>query len=209
MPLRLTVGLTGGIASGKTSAARRFAALGVPVIDADEAARSVVEPGSLGLAALVERFGTGILGAEGALDRRALRRLAFADPEARRDLEAVLHPRIRAEMDRLASLATGPYLVMAIPLLVEGGDARRRVDRVLVIDVDERRQLERLMARDGGSEAEARAIVSAQATREQRLGQADDVIDNRGSLADLERAVDERHAVYLELAAGMQAHAAP
>jgi dephospho-CoA kinase len=209
MPLRLTVGLTGGIASGKTSAARRFAALGVPVIDADEAARSVVEPGSLGLAALVQRFGTGILGAEGALDRRALRRLAFADPEARRDLEAVLHPRIRAEMDRLASLATGPYLVMAIPLLVEGGDARRRVDRVLVIDVDERRQLERLMARDGGSEAEARAIVSAQATREQRLGQADDVIDNRGSLADLERAVDERHAVYLELAAGMQAHAAP
>jgi len=181
----------------------------VPVIDADEAARSVVEPGSLGLAALVQRFGTGILGAEGALDRRALRRLAFADPEARRDLEAVLHPRIRTEMDRLASLATGPYLIMAIPLLVEGGDARRRVDRVLVIDVDERRQLERLMARDGGSDAEARAIVSAQATREQRLSQADDVIDNRGSLADLERAVDERHAVYLELAAGMQAHAAP
>jgi dephospho-CoA kinase len=196
-----TVGLTGGIASGKSTAARRFAALGVPVIDADLAARAVVTPGSPGLAEVVRRFGTGIIEPGGALDRGALRRLVFTDPAARRDLEAILHPRIRVEMDRLAAAAAGPYLILAIPLLIEGRDARQRVDRVLVIDVDEAAQLARVMARDGSTEAEARAILSAQASRQDRLSQADDIIDNSGSLTDLACRVDERHAFYMQLAA--------
>jgi dephospho-CoA kinase len=198
---RLTVGLTGGIASGKSAAARRFAALGVPVIDADVAARTVVEPGSAGLAELVRRFGTGLIDTGGALDRGALRSLVFRDAGARRDLETILHPRIRVEMERLAAAASGPYLIMAIPLLIEGGDARRRVDRILVIDADEEAQLARVMARDGSTEAEARAILAAQATRQDRISQSDDIIDNSGSLTDLVRAVDERHTFYLSLAA--------
>lgn len=173
----------------------------MPVIDADVAARTVVEPGSDGLAEVVRRFGSGLIDTGGALDRAALRRLVFADPGARHDLEAILHPRIRVEMERLAAAASGPYLIMAIPLLIEGGEARRRVDRILVIDADESAQIARVMARDGSTEAQARAILSAQASRIERMSQADDIIDNGGSLADLERSVDERHAFYVSLAA--------
>jgi dephospho-CoA kinase len=197
-PLR--IGLTGGIASGKSTVTRRFAELGVPIIDADVAARSVVEPGKPGLAQVVQRFGPSVLDATGHLDRRALRTRIFDDSSSRQALDAILHPLIRAEMEREAALATGPYVVMAIPLLVEGGNARQRVDRVLVIDADEALQMQRLQARDGSSAEQARAILASQASRAARLGQADDVLLNTGSVAELRQAVDRLHTQYLHLA---------
>src|SRR5260370_24941389 len=136
MSTRLRIGLTGGIASGKSTVAQRFVELGVPVIDADESARIVVAPGSPGLAEVIGKFGEGLLTADGALDRRSLRNLIFSDPGRRRELEAILHPLIRADMERRATLASGPYLVLAIPLLIEGGGSDRG-DRVLVVDVAE------------------------------------------------------------------------
>ncbi len=199
MAPRLRIGLTGGIASGKSTVARRFTELGIPVIDADESSRLVVVPGQPGLAQVVQRFGTGVLGAEGELDRRALRDLIFADPAKRRDLEAILHPLIRADMERRAAGAAGAYLVMAIPLLVESA-ARDRVDRILVVDADEAAQLERLTARDSVSLDQARAILAAQASRENRLKAADDVLVNSGTVAQLREAVDRLHQRYLRLA---------
>jgi dephospho-CoA kinase len=200
MGLKLRVGLTGGIASGKTVVTVRFRELGVPVIDADEAARAVVEPGSKGLADVVARFGGDILAADGSLNRGALRRLIFSDQKLRQDLEGILHPRIRLEMERRAENAVGPYLVMAIPLLVEAGNVHQ-VNRILVVDADEATQMARLMARDGSSETEARAVLAAQASRESRLKAADDVLVNRGSVAELRQAVDKIHQQYLRLAA--------
>jgi dephospho-CoA kinase len=200
MPHRLRIGLTGGIASGKSAVAQRFVELGVPVIDADESSRFVVAPGQPGLAELTKRFGPGILTADGELDRRTLRNLAFADPQLRRDLEAILHPLIRADMGRRASAAVGPYLVMAIPLLVEGGN-QGRVDRILVVDVDEDEQLRRVTVRDSTTLEQARAILAAQASRAVRLKAADDVIVNSGTVSELRRAVDGLHERYLRLAA--------
>jgi dephospho-CoA kinase len=200
MARRLRIGLTGGIASGKTTAAARFVELGVPVIDADEVARAVVAPGEPGYAEVLTRFGRGILAVDGGLDRRALRDRVFADPAARQDLEAILHPLIRAEMQRRETAVLGPYVVLAIPLLVEGG-RRDRVDRVLVVDADEAAQLERLMRRDGSTEAQARTILAAQASRTDRLRVADDVLVNSGSVAQLRAAVDRLHERYLEIAA--------
>ena len=197
-PLR--IGLTGGIASGKSTVTQRFAELGVPVIDADVASRIVVEPGTAGLAQVVARFGAGVLHADGQLDRRALRDLIFKDASLRQALDAILHPLIRAEMEREAAQAKAPYVVMAIPLLVEGGNAGKRVDRVLVVDADETLQIQRLQARDGGSQEQARAILSSQASRAARLGQADDVILNSGTVAELRQAVDRLHEKYLQLA---------
>jgi dephospho-CoA kinase len=197
-PLR--IGLTGGIASGKSTVTQRFAELGVPVIDADVASRNVVEPGKPGLVQVVQRFGGGIVNADGRLDRRALRNLIFQDSSLRQALDAILHPLIRAEMEREAAQATAPYVVMAIPLLVEGGSAGKRVDRVLVVDADETLQIQRLQARDGSSEQQARAILSSQATRAARLSHADDVLLNAGSVAELRQAVDRLHAQYLQLA---------
>jgi dephospho-CoA kinase len=199
MGRRLRIGLTGGIASGKSTVARRFVELGVPVIDADEAARTVVAPGKPGLAQVFERFGSEVVGENGELDRSALRDLIFRDPGSRRDLEAILHPLIRADMERSAELAVGPYVVMAIPLLVEG-DSRQRVDRVLVVDVDEAMQLQRVRARDGGTEDQARAILASQASRSARLAAADDVLLNTGTVTELRQAVDRLHAQYLRLA---------
>src|SRR5580700_10481857 len=186
-PLR--IGLTGGIASGKSTVTQRFAELGVPVIDADVAARRVVEPGTPGLAQVVERFGAGVL-ADGQLDRRALRNLIFKDSSLRQALDAILHPLIRAEMEHQAAQVQGPYVVMAIPLLVEGGGSAKRVDRVLVVDADETLQIQRLQARDGSSVEQARAILAAQATREARIAAADDVLLNTGTVAELRQAVD-------------------
>jgi dephospho-CoA kinase len=199
MERRLRIGLTGGIASGKSTAAQRFVDLGIPVIDADEAARAVVTPGTLGLAEVVKRFGPTVVAESGELNRQALRALIFQDPRLRRDLEAILHPLIRAEMERREGLAVGPYLVMAIPLLIEGG-SRDRVDRILVVDVDEDVQLQRLMARDGGSIEQARAIQASQATRAARLSAADDVLTNSGTVTDLRQGVDHLHQRYLRLA---------
>jgi dephospho-CoA kinase len=200
MSPRLRIGLTGGIASGKSTVTQRFAELGVPVIDADVAARHVVERGKLGLEQVVRRFGPGVLDASGDLDRAALRALIFSDSASRQALDAILHPLIRADMERQAAMVNGPYLVMAIPLLIEGGRARDRVDRVLVVDVDEALQLERVQARDGSSETHARAILASQASREARLAAADDVLRNSGSVADLRQAVDRLHEQYLQLA---------
>lgn len=198
---RLRIGLTGGIASGKSTVAQRFRELGVPVIDADDAARAVVEPGKPAFTAVIERFGTDVVAKNGELDRRALRTLIFDDPELRRELESILHPLIRADMEQAAEAAVGPYIVMAIPLLVESG-SRTRVDRILVVDLDEAVQLERLMARDGSSLEEARAIVAAQSSRSMRLAAADDVLANSGTVAELRREVDALHARYLRIVEG-------
>ncbi len=195
---RLRVGLTGGIASGKSTAATRFGELGVAVIDADESARAVVAPGMPGLEAVLERFGRHLRNSQGELNRRALRDIIFANPEQRQDLEFLLHPLIRADMERRSERATGPYVVFEIPLLVENGRGDR-VDRVLVIDVDEQRQIERLMARDQTPMQQAAAILAAQATRAARLSAADDVISNTGSVDELRHAIDQIHQRYLSL----------
>ena len=199
MANRLRIGLTGGIASGKSTVAQRFIELGVPVIDADEASRAVVAPGTPGLAKVIERFGGGIVAENGELNRRALRDLIFSDPKSRQDLERILHPLIRAHMEQSAEAALGPYIVMAIPLLVEG-DSRNRVDRTLVVDVDEVVQLQRVMARDGSTLEQARAILESQATRSARLAAADDVLPNAGTVTDLRQGVDRLHERYLRLA---------
>ncbi len=199
MGRRLLIGLTGGIASGKSTVAQRFVELGVPVIDADAAARAVVEPGKPGLAGVLKRFGSGVVAENGELDRRALRDLIFSNPGLRRDLEAILHPLIRAYMDQSAERAEGPYVVMAIPLLVESGPSDR-VDRILVVDVDEAVQLQRVMARDGCALEQARAILASQASRSARLAAADDVLVNTGTVMDLRQAIDHLHAQYLLLA---------
>jgi dephospho-CoA kinase len=196
----LRIGLTGGIASGKSTVARRFTDLGVPVIDADIAARDVVAPGKPGLEPVIKRFGPRVVAENGELDRPALRDLVFSDPAARRDLEAILHPLIRAEMDRGVAAAVGPYIVMAIPLLIEGG-SRDRVDRILVVDVDEAVQLERVMARDHSSLEQARAILATQVPRTARLAASDDVLSNVGTVTELRQGVDRLHQQYLRLAA--------
>lgn len=190
------IGLTGGIASGKSAVSALFAALGVPVIDTDEIARAVVAPGTPLLERIVERFGPGVLGADGALDRRVLRNIVFADSRARADLEALTHPAIRAEMERRSAAAGGPYQIVAIPLLVES-NGRSRVDRVLVVDCSEETQLRRLQARDGATRAQAEAILAAQATRAARLAVADDVITNEDDLSALRDQVERLHARYL------------
>jgi dephospho-CoA kinase len=195
----LHIGLTGGIASGKSTAAERFQELGVPVIDADAVAREVVAPGTPGLEAVVARFGRDILNARGELNRALLRERIFADETQRRALEALLHPLIRSEMARQVREARGPYVVLAIPLLVEGG-RRDDLDRILVIDTDEASQRARLMGRDKTTDAQATAILAAQASRAQRLAMADDVIANTGSIEALRREVDRLHQRYLTLA---------
>src|ERR1700722_4584146 len=199
MARRLRIGLTGGIASGKSTVAQRFTELRVLVIDADVSARAVVAPGTPGLARVIERFGPGVLAQSGELDRRALRDLVFSNPGARRDLESILHPLIRADMERSADQAVGPYVVMAIPLLIEGGPSDR-VDRILVVDVDEVVQLRRVMERDGCTAEQARAILASQAARAARLAAADDVLLNTGTVSELRQAVDRLHERYLRLA---------
>lgn len=193
------VALTGGIASGKTAVANLFATHGVPVIDTDVIAREVVEPGQPALAAVVDAFGTGVLAADGRLDRPRLRERIFGDAEARRRLEAILHPAIRAEMERQSRAAGGPYQVLVIPLLVEGG-RRDHIDRVLVVDVPEATQIERLVRRDGVSRDQADAALRAQASRDARLAFADDVIENTGDVAALETRVAKLHGNYLRRA---------
>jgi dephospho-CoA kinase len=200
MPQRLRIGLTGGIASGKSTAAQRFTELGVPVIDADHAARAVVALGTPGLGQVMQRFGSGVIAANGELDRRALRNLIFSDAAARADLNAILHPLIGSYMEQQAASAIGPYVVLAIPLLVEGGSRRDRVDRIVVVDVDESVQLKRLTERDGSTLEQARAILAAQASRSARLSAADDILPNTGTVTDLRQAVDRLHERYLHLA---------
>lgn len=194
------VALTGGIASGKSAVAERFAALGVAIADADIAAREVVQPGAAALAEIVEAFGADVLDASGALDRRAMRSRVFADATARRRLESILHPRIRALLRQRSVEATAPYALVVVPLLVEGG-RYEWIDRVLVVDVTRDVQKARLVARDGITPELADAMLDAQASREQRLAAADDIIDNSGTPADLDAKVQTLHAQYLARAA--------
>jgi dephospho-CoA kinase len=194
------VALTGGIASGKSTVADHFRALGVPVIDTDVIAREVVEPGQPALAAITAAFGPEVLDAEGRLDRRRMRAQIFADPDARRRLEAILHPAIRAEMERQSRAAGGAYQVLVIPLIAEGG-RRDHVDRVLLVDVPEALQVERLMTRDGVSREQAQASLAAQASRAARLAMADDVVQNTARVDDLRAQVAALHENYLQLAA--------
>jgi dephospho-CoA kinase len=193
------VGLTGGIASGKSTVADVFAMQGVPVIDTDLIAREVVAPGTPGLAAVVAAFGPDVLQPDGTLDRRRLRTLAFATTARRLQLETILHPRIRSRMEEQCRSAGGPYQLLVIPLLLESGLATR-VDRVLVVDCSESIQRTRLMVRDGESEAGADRILSSQLDRETRLSRADDVVVNAGTRDELKRRVRELHAIYLQCA---------
>lgn len=186
------VGLTGGIASGKSAAAERFAALGVDVVDADDVARAVVAPGSPGLAQVVDAFGTGVLDATGALDRRRMRERIFDDPAARRSLESIVHPLVRLQMLAAIEAAAGPYAVAAIPLLAEGGGraAYPWIDRILVIDVNAMTQRERVMRRDAIDASLADRMIAAQASRSRRLAIADDVVVNDGTLEALHVQID-------------------
>lgn len=193
------VGLTGGIASGKSTVASLFAALGVAIIDTDVIAREVVAPGTPLLARIAERLGKDSLAPDGSLNRSRVRDLVFSDAKARQDLEALTHPAIRAEMERQADAATSRYAMLAIPLLVEK-KLSGLVDRVLVVDCDEVLQMRRLQARDGATLEQARAILVAQATREARLAAATDLIFNDGDLHALRDQVAALHERYLELA---------
>lgn len=186
------VGVTGGVASGKTEVTRRFEALGVFVADADHAARVAVAPGSAGLAEIAATFGPGVLDADGALDRAAMRRLVFEDAAARTTLEGIVHPHVRAQLQRECAQAPGAYAIAAIPLLAEGGGRARYpwLDRIVVVDVPSAVQHARLMLRDRSDAALATRMIEAQATRQARLAIADDVIVNDGSLAELEQHVE-------------------
>ena len=192
------VGITGGVASGESEVTRRFKALGIFVADADLAAREAVAPGSPGLAELVEQFGPGMLAADGSLDRAAMRRHVFADEAARRRLEAIIHPRVRATLRETCAAAPGPYAMAAIPLLAEGGgrEAYPWLSRILVVDVHVDVQRARVMARDRVDAELAQRMIAAQATREQRLTIADDIIVNDGPLDRLDAhvaALDRRY----------------
>jgi dephospho-CoA kinase len=203
MATPFAIALTGGIASGKSAVATAFAKLGRIVIDADVAAREVVEPGEPALAEIAARFGAQALHADGRLDRAWLRAHAFADPAARRDLEAITHPRIRARLQAGAAAAMDAYVIVAIPLLAEGGgrEAYPWLRRVCVVDAPEAQQLARLRARDGCDAALARKMIEAQATRAQRRALADDIVVNDGPEAALAPIVARLDALYARLAA--------
>ena len=195
----LIIGLTGGIASGKSTVARRFAKLGAGVIDTDALAREVLAPGSEGLAEVVRVFGADLLAADGTLDRRALRRRIFEDAKARARLEAITHPRIRTLLEQRLSGLDAPYAMVEIPLLIECG-LNRVVDRTLVVDCTEETQICRLLLRDGETAASARAALAAQTSRSERLKRADDVIENDGPTATLGATIARLHRRYLQLA---------
>jgi len=195
-----TVCLTGGIGSGKSSVARLFEAHGVAVIDADALAHELTSPGGAALPAIRAAFGREVVDERGALDRERMRRRAFGDPAARKRLEAILHPMIRDESERRRAAATSAYVILMIPLLVESGDPRRRCDRVLVVDCPEAEQVRRVMLRSNLARPEVAAIMSAQASRAERLAHADDVIDNGGDPSGLPQQVEALHARYLALA---------
>lgn len=199
---RPVIALTGGIAAGKSTVEQRFRAHDICVYDADQAAREVIEPGTDGLAQIVEAFGHEVIGADGRLDRPAMRQRIFADREARHTLESIVHPRVRLWLQQRALADTGPYCMLAIPLLAEHIGHYRWTDRVLLVDVDETTQIRRLMARDDIDETLARRILANQATREQRLAVADDVIDNSGDPAMLDAQVAALHERYLALTTG-------
>jgi dephospho-CoA kinase len=194
------VGLTGGIGSGKSAAAGCFAAHGIGIVDTDAIAHELTAAAGAAMPALRAEFGEDVAATDGALDRSRMRQLAFADPAVRRRLEAILHPMIRELAGERCRQVGSPYVILAVPLLVESGTYRERCDRVLVVDCPESLQISRVMARNGLAEADVRAILATQATRAQRLAAADDVVANDAGLAALEEQITGLHQCYLHLA---------
>jgi dephospho-CoA kinase len=195
----LVVGLTGGIGSGKSAAAAEFGRLGATVVDTDAIAHELTRAGGAAVAQVRRLFGDDFVDATGAMDRAKMRALAFRDPAAKKKLEQLLHPMIRAESERRIAAASGPYVVHVVPLLVESPGYRQRVARVLVVDCPDDLQVERVRQRSSLAENEVRRIIASQVKRDERLAAADDVIDNSGSLDALHKQVRELHAKYLEL----------
>jgi len=192
------VGLTGGIGSGKSAAADEFARLGASIVDTDAIAHELTGKQGAALSEIRKHFGAEAIGPDGAMDRRRMREAAFADPAARKKLEGLLHPMIRQESARRIAAATGPYVVYVVPLLVESGNPRRTVNRVLVVDAPEEVQLERVKTRSALPADQVRSIIAAQAKRSDRLAAADDVIDNGGTMDALRKQVAGLHRKYLQ-----------
>ncbi len=198
--MSFVIGLTGGIGSGKSAVGRLFEEQGIAVIDTDAIAHQLTTPGGAAMPAIRAAFGDAVATPDGALDRAAMRAIVFADPPARKRLEGILHPMIREESERRLAGADSSYAILMVPLLIESGSYRERVNRVAVVDCDVETQIARVMQRNGLTRAEVERILAAQATRAQRLEAADDVIDNDRSLADLEPQIERLHASYLALA---------
>jgi dephospho-CoA kinase len=194
-----SVGLTGGIGCGKSTVADLFAELGASIVDTDVIAHALTAPDGAAMPAILAEFGPDFATPEGALDRARMRTLVFSDTSARTRLEAILHPRIRDATAAAAAIATGPYVIYVVPLLIESGTWRERVSRVLAIDCSEDTQVARVMQRSGLSADAVRAIMAAQVTRQQRLAAADDVIDNDAGVDELRPQVERLHQEYLRL----------
>ncbi|SMB22728.1 dephospho-CoA kinase [Sterolibacterium denitrificans] len=197
------LGLTGGIGSGKSAVAAIFGELGVPVIDVDRIAHELTAPGGAAIGDIRKIFGEALIGADGALDRAAMRRLVFGDVQAKHKLEAILHPLIGIESQRRcrAALASAPYAVLEVPLLIESGTYRNRVARIAVVDCREETQIERVISRSGLGREDVQRIMAAQAGRAERLAVADDVIDNEGPPAHLRPQIEALHRKYLDMLA--------
>jgi len=198
------VGLTGGIGCGKSKATQMFEALGAAVVDTDEISRALTAPGGHAMRAVESAFGPDYLNADGGLDRARMRAIVFSDPQAKRQLESILHPLIRAESRSRIAAASGPYVILVVPLLLETGAYADLVSRVLVVDCDEQQQIARTMARSGLGEDEVRSIMKAQLARRERLQRADDVLHNDGDIEALRTQVEALHERYLAVA-----HATP
>lgn len=197
--LPFSIGLTGGIGSGKSTVADLFAARGASVVDTDLIAHSLTAPGGAAMPAIIAAFGAEYADAAGALDRARMRALVFSDAAAKAQLEAILHPRIRDGALAAAEASTGAYVIYAVPLLVESGTWRNRVTRILAVDCAEQVQITRVMARNNLSDQQVKAIMAAQASRAERLAAADDVIDNNGGVEALIPQIDRLHGLYLQL----------
>jgi dephospho-CoA kinase len=198
--MAFAVGLTGGIGSGKTTVANLFGAQGAGIVDADEISRKLTGPAQPAVAEIGRKFGAQFVAADGSLDRARMRSLVFANPSARKDLEAILHPLVRQESRRQILASTAPYVVVVVPLLVESGAPRNRMDRILVVDCSPETQVSRVMERSGLSRSDVLAIIATQASREQRLSEADDIIHNDDGLEMLSAQVNPLHLRYLDLA---------
>lgn len=195
-----TLGLTGGIGSGKTTIANMFAELGASLVDTDLIAHQLTAPKGAAIAAIRQQFGADYLLPDGALDRAKMRERVFAEPAEKTHLENILHPLIRRETEHAARLATGAYVIFVVPLLVESGNWKQRVSRVLVVDCQEATQISRVMARSGLTQEQVQAIMRAQASRQQRLQAADDIVLNEGNLLAVQEQVKNLHHKYLHLA---------
>lgn len=197
---RFLVGLTGGIGSGKSTVADLFAAHGASIVDTDAVAHALTAAGGAAIPAIRQEFGDAVITDDGALDRAAMRDIVFADAGARRRLEAILHPMIGHCCELMIAEATGPYTIIVVPLLVESGRWRERIDRLLVVDCPVEVQIERVMQRNRLAREQIEAIIAAQSSREARLAAADDVVDNGGDPEALGPRVDTLHLGYVELA---------